>query len=60
MPPLFVDKSIEISAHPHNVWDALTQATQHWIGNFGMDGAIESDWKLGSPVYWKNKDGTVI
>jgi uncharacterized protein YndB with AHSA1/START domain len=60
MPPLFVDKLIEISAPAHNVWDALTQATQHWIGNFGMDGAIESDWKLGSPVYWKNKDGTVI
>lgn len=61
-PKLFVDKSIEINAHAHDVWDALTQAefTRQWIGNFGLDGEIVSDWKMGSAVLWKNKDGTVI
>ena len=60
---LFVDKSIEIDAPAHVVWDALTRAenTRHWVSNFGgTDGKIVSDWKMGSPVLWKRKDGSVI
>src|SRR5258708_17808416 len=60
---LFVDQSIEISAPVHKVWDALTKAvyTRQWVSNFGItDGAIVSDWKMGSPVRWKDKDGNVV
>src|SRR5258707_5148614 len=60
---LFVDKSIEINAPAQNVWDVLTRPeyTRQWISNFGgIDGEIVSDWKMGSPVLWKGKDGTVV
>ena len=60
---LFVDQSIEISAPVHKVWDALTKAvyTRQWVSNFGItDGEIVSDWKMGSPVRWKDKDGNVV
>jgi len=62
MPKLFVEKSIEINAHAHHVWNALTQAeqTRQWIGGFGLDGEMVSDWQLNSAVLWKNNDGTII
>jgi uncharacterized protein YndB with AHSA1/START domain len=63
MRELFVKRSIEINAPASTVWDVLTKPefTRYWISNFGgIDGEIESDWKMGSPVLWKGADGKVI
>jgi uncharacterized protein YndB with AHSA1/START domain len=65
MEKLFVDKTIEINAPVSSVWDAITKRknTDEWALEFSSGGPqfhIESSWELGSPVYWKGKDGTVI
>jgi uncharacterized protein YndB with AHSA1/START domain len=64
MPKLFVDRSIGIDAPASGIWNVLTQPdlTAHWAREFidGADFYIESEWKLGSPVLWKDKDGKVI
>lgn len=65
MPKLFVQKTIEINASAHNVWEALTkpEETAVWAKEFSSGGPefhIESDWQLGSPVFWKGQDGAVI
>ena len=64
MPKLFVDKIIEINAPASNVWDVLTrrEQTATWAPEFagGAEFHIESEWKLGSPVLWKDRDGNVI
>src|SRR5947209_734572 len=64
MPKLFVDKTIEITAPASTVWDVLTspERTSEWAPEFtgGAQFHIESDWKPGSPVLWKSKDGNVI
>jgi uncharacterized protein YndB with AHSA1/START domain len=64
MPKLFVEKTIEINAPASAVWDVLTspEHTSEWAPEFsgGAEFHIESDWKLGSPVLWKDKDGNVI
>ena len=64
-PKLFVDKSIIINAPASKVWDTLTKReyTDLWVHEFSSGGPqfhIESDWKLGSNVLWKDQDGTVI
>lgn len=64
MPKLFVDKTIEINAPASKVWDVLTspEQTSEWAPEFsgGDEFHIESDWKLGSPVLWKDQDGNTI
>lgn len=64
MPKLFVDKTIVINAPAAKVWAALTQPelTDQWASVFsgGAEFHIESEWKLGSAVLWKGKDGSVI
>ncbi|NRD77951.1 SRPBCC domain-containing protein [Bacillus sp. BRMEA1] len=65
MGKLFVDETIEINAPVAKVWDAITQRenTDKWALEFSSGGPefhIESIWELGSPVYWKGQDGTVI
>jgi len=63
MAPLVVDQSIEIKAPATKVWDVLTkpQFTKQWAKYFGgFKGNLESDWKLGSPVLWKENDGKVV
>ncbi|MEH7108499.1 SRPBCC family protein [Bacillus sp. JJ1764] len=65
MEKLFVDQSVEINAPASKVWDAITkrESTDRWALEFSSGGPefhIESDWQLGSPVYWKGQDGTVI
>jgi len=64
MPKLFVEKTIEINTPASKVWDVLTspEHTSEWAPEFsgGAEFHIESDWKLGSPVLWKDKDGNVI
>jgi len=59
---LFVDKSIEINARPSDVWSVLTERayTDQWAREFSRGGPefhIESSWKLGEPVLWKDPDG---
>lgn len=65
MEKLFVDKTIEINAPVSKVWDAIThrENTDKWALEFSSGGPefhIESTWELGSPVFWKGQDGTVI
>ncbi|MEH7118288.1 SRPBCC domain-containing protein [Neobacillus vireti] len=65
MTKLFVDKIIEINAPASKVWDVLTRSELNgqWAVEFSSGGPefhLESTWELGSPVYWKGQDGTVI
>jgi uncharacterized protein YndB with AHSA1/START domain len=65
MSKLFVDKSIEIDARVTKVWEVLTvrRYTSNWAPEFsgGSPFLIESDWKPGSPVVWKDaEDRTIV
>jgi uncharacterized protein YndB with AHSA1/START domain len=65
MEKLFVDKTIEINAPASKVWESLTEReyTDQWALEFSSGGPyfhLESTWQLGSPVFWKGQDGTVI
>ena len=61
MPRLFVEKSIQINAPIAKVWEVLVKAqfTNQWWREYGIDGGVESDWKTGSEILCKNKDGKV-
>lgn len=64
MPKLFVDKSIEIDALPFKVWDVLTlpEYTSQWAPAFERGGPfrIESSWRIGAPVLWKDEDEQAV
>jgi uncharacterized protein YndB with AHSA1/START domain len=58
-----VDQRIKINAPPSDVWSVLTERayTDQWAREFSRGGPefhIESSWKLGAPVLWKDPDGT--
>lgn len=58
--PLFAEQTIQINAPAEKVWRALTdkELSKEWVPAFGMQGGyIESDWKDGSEVMWKDRDG---
>ena len=61
---MFVEKTIAITASASNVWEVLTkrELTREWASAFsgGADFSIESDWEFGSPVLWKDQDGTTL
>ncbi len=59
MTNLIAEKSIEIAAPASAVWNVLTARTSEWSGLFGAKGPVESDWKPGSEVLWRNADGVV-
>src|ERR1044072_9974079 len=65
MSTLFVDKSIEIDSPSSKVWEAPTarEYTSIWAPEFngGSPFLVESDWKPGSPVLWKDaEDRTIV
>jgi uncharacterized protein YndB with AHSA1/START domain len=64
MSKILVDKSIEINAPISKVWQVLTDPdyTAEWATEFNGEEPfhIESDWKLGSPVFWKDKNGKTV
>ena len=64
MSKLFVDQSIEINAPVSKVWEVLTKRehTAQWASEFsaGSSLSIESDWKSGSPVLWKDSGSKII
>jgi uncharacterized protein YndB with AHSA1/START domain len=64
MSKLFVDKSIEINSPASKVWEVLTDPdyTAEWTPEFngGEPFHIESDWKPGSPVFWKDQNGKTV
>src|SRR5215510_4782165 len=64
MSRLFVDQSIEMNSPASRVWEVLTVPgyTAEWASEFngGEPFHIESDWELGSPVFWKDKNGKTI
>ena len=61
MTPLIAEKSIEINAPAARVWTVLTNPhyNEKWAALFAAKGPIDSDWKLGSKVLWRNTDGQV-
>jgi len=46
-----VENSIQIKAPIDSVWTALTEP--EWTKKYMFNCAVESDWKVGSPVLWK-------
>jgi len=58
---LFVQKTIDINAPASRVWMVLTKPefTRQWSGPFGASGPIDSEWKPGSPVLWRDAEGRV-
>jgi len=64
MSKLFVDQSIEIDTSASKVWEVLTarEFTAEWVPEFngGSPFHIESEWKPGSPVFWKDQSGKTI
>jgi len=64
MSNLFVDKTIEINAPPFRVWEVLTKReyTAQWAPEFSGNTpfTIESEWQIGSPVFWKDQNGKVV
>jgi uncharacterized protein YndB with AHSA1/START domain len=64
MKKLFVCQSVEIQAPTSKVWAVLTRPeyTDQWSNAFAGGTAfhIQSDWKLGSPVLWKDQEGRTI
>ncbi len=61
MTKLSVEKSIVINAPASRVWTVLTtpKFTQQWSGFFGATGPIDTDWKLGNAIRWKNANDEV-
>ncbi|MBI3491899.1 MAG: SRPBCC domain-containing protein [Acidobacteria bacterium] len=59
MTTLIAERSIEIAAPASKVWAVLTERTSEWSDLFGAKGPVESDWKVGSEVLWRNADGVV-
>src|SRR5438445_1984433 len=46
-----VDNIIQIRASMDRVWAALTEP--EWTKKYMFNCAVDSDWKVGSPVLWK-------
>lgn len=62
MKELFVEKTVDINAPASEVWEVMTNPvlTKEWIKEWWPDFEIlESDWKEGSPVIWKMKNGII-
>lgn len=59
MTTLIAEKSIDIAAPASKVWAVLTQRSSEWSDLFGAKGPVESDWKVGSDVLWRNAEGVV-
>jgi uncharacterized protein YndB with AHSA1/START domain len=59
MTTLIAEKSIDIAAPAAKVWAVLTARSGEWSDLFGAKGPVESDWKAGSEILWRNADGVV-
>ena len=46
-----VDNIIQIGASRDKVWAALTEP--EWTKKYMFNCAVDSDWRVGSPVVWK-------
>ena len=57
-----VEKSIDIQAGTSKVWDVLIKRefSDKWAEAFMPGIYVESGWKEGSEVLWKDKEGTVF
>lgn len=61
MRQLFIEKAVIIDAHISEVWKVLTepQLSRKWIQEWWPEmEALQSDWKVDSPVVWNLKDGS--
>jgi uncharacterized protein YndB with AHSA1/START domain len=48
---MIVRNTVSIKAPVAKVWEALTRS--EWTKQYMYNCAVESDWKVGSPVVWK-------
>ncbi|MFK7933409.1 MAG: SRPBCC domain-containing protein, partial [Saprospiraceae bacterium] len=57
---MIIKEEVLFQATPEQVWDLLINPALTKQYMFGCE--VLSDWKVGSPVYWKGKteDGTAI
>ncbi|MBN8852143.1 MAG: hypothetical protein BGO55_00155 [Sphingobacteriales bacterium 50-39] len=46
-----VENTVQIKASVDRVWAALTEP--EWTKKYMFNCAVDSDWKVGSPVLWK-------
>jgi uncharacterized protein YndB with AHSA1/START domain len=65
VPKLYVDKSLEIDASSSRIWEILTfrTHTREWASEFTAGGPqlhIESEWAVGSSVWWKDQNGATV
>jgi uncharacterized protein YndB with AHSA1/START domain len=66
MLPAFVERAaikkvVTLKASPEKVWNVLMtpDLIRQWAAAFHEGTYVETDWKKGSPVLWKDKDGDV-
>lgn len=62
--PLFVEKTLQISASAQLIWRVLTESeiTKQWVSEFGINGGkINSEWQKDSEVNWQDhSDKTIV
>ena len=56
MPDNFLEKFIEINAPVSTVWRVFTDP----VLSRQMGGEYLTEWKVGSPLHWKNLDGQIL
>ena len=59
MKRLTISKSIEIEAPKKKVWEVLLspEYVNIWTSEFSEGSTVESDWRMGGTVIYKDKDG---
>lgn len=56
-----IRKSVEIETSPARIWDILTDNSyvNQWASAFSAGTTVETDWKEGSRVLWKDSEGNI-
>lgn len=56
-----INKSIEVNAVTMDVWDVLVKPkyTKQWGNEFGEGTYVETNWKEGAEVLWKDREGNI-
>ena len=61
MPAQVIEKTVNIAASPTAVWELLVTPAlvRRWAAAFSEGTYVESDFRLGSEVIWKDSDGNI-
>lgn len=52
-------KSIRIYASPEDIWDVVLKPDNQWGTAFGDGAYVETDWKEGSPIIWRDTENNI-